>query len=400
MRRCVLCTAVFEQMQFFRSLVMMSIGTAIAFSEIDIAVAQVVVKPAPNNSVSSQEQKNLAPFNLAPANDPLYLPTRIDDIKLEKIQPISLAQALEIARQNHTELRIAELTLQRSQAALRQAQAANSPTITVVGELESDRSAKETLLDLRKDGEVRRSLTSLGGTLEASYDIFTSGKREALVQAAEEKLRVDRLDVQRLSAQIRLDVTNAYYDLQEADEQIRIARSAVELQQQLAQRQISDQQRLASLADNRPQISLFANYQLVYGLDSSLGVVDGYSIGARMRWNLLDGGVAQAAADREEIDKAIAETRFTDTRNQTRLQVEKAYKNLQASAKNIETSELALKQARESFELARLRFQTDVGTQLDVSTAQSDLTRADGNRVRAILNYNRALASLQRAVAQ
>ncbi|WP_156815574.1 TolC family protein [Pseudanabaena sp. PCC 6802] len=477
-------------MKMFRCLAAIGVSTTVIFNEAKLVTAQTVTKPMLNNS--SHTQKDPAPSNLSPAPDPLYLPTKLDEVRLEKTQAITLNQALDLARQNHTELRIAELTLKRSQAALRQAQAANSPTIAVVGELESDRSAKETFLDLRKDREVRRSLNSLGSTLEASYDIFTSGKREALVKAAEEKLRIDLLDVQRLSEQIRLDVTNGYYDLQEADEQVRIAQAAVvnaqkslkdsvfleeggtgtqfdilrskvqlanaeqdltqaqtqqeisrrqlaqilnvsqsidvsasdavqkagewslsleesiiqaykqrvELQQQLAQRQISEQQRLAAIADGKPQISLFANYQVLYGLDSGMGIVDGYAVGARLRWNLFDGGGAQAAADQEEVNKAIAETKFTDMRNQIRLQVEKAYKNLHTNAKNIQTAALALKQAQESLDLARLRFQAGVGTQLDVSTAQSELTKADGNRVRAILNYNRALASLQRAIAK
>ena len=127
--------------------------------------------------------------------------------------------------------------------------------------------------------------------------------------------------------------------------------------------------------------------------------MDGYSIGARVRWNLFDGGSALAVAQQQEANISIAETKFTDIRNQIRLQVEKAYKSLQANAKNIQTAELALKQAQESLEIARLRLTAGVGTQLDVSTAETDLTKADSNRIRAILNYNRALASLQRAIS-
>lgn len=58
-----------------------------------------------------------------------------------------------------------------------------------------------------------------------------------------------------------------------------------------------------------------------------------------------------------------------------------------------------MQQAQEGLEIARVRFQGGVGTQLDVIAAENDLTRADVNRLRAILNYNRALAAIQRAVS-
>jgi outer membrane protein TolC len=64
----------------------------------------------------------------------------------------------------------------------------------------------------------------------------------------------------------------------------------------------------------------------------------------------------------------------------------------------VQTSSVALNQAREALNLARLRFQAGVGTQTEVIAAENDLTRAEGNRVTAILDYNRALANLQRSV--
>lgn len=109
-------------------------------------------------------------------------------------------------------------------------------------------------------------------------------------------------------------------------------------------------------------------------------------------------GAAIAAADQEPQNRAIAETRFAQSRNQIRLQVEQAYKNLQANARSIQTATAALKEAIEALDIAQFRFQSGVGTQLDVITAQTDLIRAESNKLRAVLNYNRALAALQRAV--
>ena len=81
------------------------------------------------------------------------------------------------------------------------------------------------------------------------------------------------------------------------------------------------------------------------------------------------------------------------------MQVEEAYYTLQANQANITTANLAVKQATEALELANLRFNAGVGTQLDVLSATRELTQAQGNLLRAILDYNRALARLERFVS-
>jgi outer membrane protein TolC len=171
-----------------------------------------------------------------------------------------------------------------------------------------------------------------------------------------------------------------------------------ELQQQLAQRNISEQQRKQALASLGPQISLIASYDLLDVFNDSINVSDGYSVGVQATINLYDGGAAKARASQARKNIAIAETQFTEQRNQIRFQVEQAYSTQLSNLENVQTANVALEQAKESLRLARLRFQAGVGTQTDVINAENELTRSEGNRVRAILDYNRALIELQRYV--
>jgi outer membrane protein TolC len=175
-------------------------------------------------------------------------------------------------------------------------------------------------------------------------------------------------------------------------------KNRAELEQQLVQRDISEQQRRIALAAVRPQATLSASYNILGVLDDDLTPADGLTLGARLQWNFFDGGAARARAQQERTNIAIAETRFADQRNQVRFDVEQAFFDLNANKENIQTATFALTQAQESLRLARLRFQAGVGTQADVITQQTELTRARGRRLTAILDYNRALAALQRAV--
>jgi len=176
-------------------------------------------------------------------------------------------------------------------------------------------------------------------------------------------------------------------------------RNRSELQQQLAQRNISEAQRRIALSQLGPRVNVLTSYDVGDTFNDGSGITDNYSLGANVSLNLYDGGAARARARQEEANIAIAETNFADTRNQVRFEVEESYNTLQANLANIQTASVALEQAREALRLARLRFQAGVGTQTEVIDAENALTNAEGNRVTAILDYNRALARLQRAIS-
>jgi len=467
-----------------------------------------------NNLVTQRIQNNPLPgvvprrggtsvpiSNLVPNPNPLQFPTRSEEVRIDITQPLTLQQAVELAQRNNRALQVARLQLEQAQAQLREARAALYPTVDLQGVAQGGRSAQGELQleGARQQAEQQgipfdqrdRGTVSLSGTIEANYSLINGGRRNAQIRAAQEVLRNTQLQVETLSEQTRLDVANAYYDLQQADEQVRIAESAVrnaqqslrdaealeqaglgtrfdtlraqvqlanqnqllvtnralqqvnrrqlaqilslpqstnivaadpveiaglwnltleesivrafqnraELQQQLAQRNIAEQQRRVEISARRPQVDLFANYNVLEVFNDGLGLADGYAVGARLRWNLFDGGAARARVAQRQSDIDIAETRFADQRNLIRFQVEQAFYNLNANFQNIQTARLAVAQAGEALRLARLRFQAGVGTQTEVIDAENDLTEAQGNLVRAVIDYNRSLATLTRSVS-
>lgn len=436
------------------------------------------------------------PEYLQPAANPLLTPTQPEEVEILDTQPLSLETAIELAYRNNQELQIALLEVERSQAALREAQAALYPTLNANAALQANNSAspvdsRDAIPGLPGSGSSDTTTTSANAGLELNYDLGISGRRSAQIRAAEESLRNAELELERVQAQLRLDTINDYYTVQDATAQIAInqafldeaernlndtvlreevgvgtrfdvlrsqvqvanARQSVisaqsqrrtaqrqlaarlnlppsinvdtlpveiagswplsleesivlayqgraELEQLLVQRQISEAQRQVALSAVRPELGLFANYNVVQGFSSGFSEFDdGFTIGAQLQWRLFDGGAAAAAAEQSERDIEIAESNFASTRNDIRLQVEQAYFELEANRENIDTAELAVQQAEEAVELANLRFNAGVGTQLDVLTATSELADARGNLVTAILDYNRALAALERAVS-
>ncbi|MBW4518316.1 MAG: TolC family protein [Scytolyngbya sp. HA4215-MV1] len=178
------------------------------------------------------------PEYLNPNPNPLQFPTKPEEVRIRGTQPITLQQAIELARRNNRTLQVAELQLQRSRAGLREAQAQEYPTIelqtgvtraqSASGEIQQRRQGNNSLASLfGQNSNQDQVSSSLSGTVQASYDVYTSGARSSRIRAAERQVRSDQLQVEVTLEQLILDVSNDYYDLQESDENVRINTAAV-----------------------------------------------------------------------------------------------------------------------------------------------------------------------------
>jgi outer membrane protein TolC len=449
------------------------------------------LSPSQQYLIAQSDNQKALPDNLNPNANPLLFPTKPQEVEIENAQSITLEQAIELALKNNKDLQSTRLELEKAEAQLREALADQLPTVD--GQLEFNQRADDTGGGPNREN-FARDRTLLNGQLEVGYDLYTGGRRGAVIERARRQVYYNQLDIERISERIRFETTDAYYKLQNSDAQLAIAQAAVEdfsqtlrdaqlleqaglgtrfdvlqaqvdlananqavtrvigeqrnarrelvrilglgqqveltaadeikeagdwkysleesivmayknraeLQQILVQREINEKGKDVALAETKPQVSLFANYNFVDTWHDTLqatGYTDGYNLGARMRWRLFDGGKAIAREDQAQTDVNIDETNFANQRELIRLQVETAYNKMVANKENISTTEQAVVTATESLRLARLRFQAGVGTQTDVINAQRSLTESRGNFLQAIIGYNQSLNELQRAVS-
>lgn len=164
----------------------------------------------------------------------LDVPQDSQGVKVQTTEAISLEQALELAKQNNNDLQVAVLQLQRSQSSLKEAQAALLPSLNLLGGVTRSRSSSATLQErqtakrLNIPSENPDATSVFDSQAELRYDLYTSGRRTAAIKEAEEQVRLQKFEVERQSEEIRLNVATEYYGLQQSDESVRIARSAVE----------------------------------------------------------------------------------------------------------------------------------------------------------------------------
>lgn len=196
--------------------------------------------PSPNLfSSEGFSSDDPAPEYLDPDPNPLAFPTDPTEVEVVGTQPLTIRQSIQLSLRNNPDFRQAQFELERSQADLRRSQAANLPTLDAVGgftqsgsevgttipETTTNAFGQEVPVDPAFVGNVVRNYTDttqLSVGLQLNYSIFTSGRRPALIRAAEQQVRIQQLEVERQAEQLILDTVGDYYDLQDASAQVNI----------------------------------------------------------------------------------------------------------------------------------------------------------------------------------
>ena len=184
-----------------------------------------------------------APESLNPSANPLLFPTIPQEVQINTTEPITLEQAIILARRNNPQIAQAQLEIDRAQARLRETYATEFPTGTVSFDFTRSESANARL-NSNRIGVINQSNanTAAQASLQLDYSLYTGGRRPATIAIAAAQFRNSRLALENQLVQLRLDVANDYYSLQQADSQLKITRSSVtQAQRSLRDAQLREQ---------------------------------------------------------------------------------------------------------------------------------------------------------------
>jgi len=114
---------------------------------------------------------------------------------------------------------------------------------------------------------------------------------------------------------------------------------------------------------------------------------------------LFDGGRTIGEVRKAKTDYYQAALTEEQTRDDIRLEVEGAYDALIKAKKALELQKETIQQAEEGMRIANLRYQTGIGTQLEILSAQTALTDAKTNLASAIYQFRLAKSALKKATS-
>jgi len=114
---------------------------------------------------------------------------------------------------------------------------------------------------------------------------------------------------------------------------------------------------------------------------------------------LFDGGRTIGEVRKAKTDYYQAVLAEQQTKDDLRLEVEQAYDNLFMAKRALDVQKETISHAKEGLRIANLRYQSGVGTQLEVLSAQTALTDAKTNLAKAIYNFRLVKSALKKATS-
>ncbi len=276
---------------------------------------------------SSNPSANAADLGtLAPPSSTLQVPSKPEDVTITTTQAITLDQAIDLAQRRNRDLQIAALQVEQQRFALRQATSALYPAVSANAGITRSDSAQAAIA-AKQAGLPNRpnANNNFSGSVGLNYDVFTSGQRSASIRAAESALKSTEKVYQAQLRQLRLDVANDYYDLQQADESIKIAQQSVDnAAENLRVAQARESaglgtrfdvlQAQVALADRRQQLIQAQSQQQVsrrqlaqrLSLPEVVTVVSSDAVAIAGTWTpSLEESIVQALQNRSELGQVI-----------------------------------------------------------------------------------------------
>jgi outer membrane protein TolC len=150
-----------------------------------------------------------------------------------------------------------------------------------------------------------------------------------------------------------------------------------------------------------PNLNLNTTYQITGSSDDlklhDREVTKSWTASLLLNIPLFDGGRTIGEIRKAKTDYYQALLAEEQARDDIRLEVEQAYDNLLLARRGLELQRETIGQAEEGMRIANLRYESGVGTQLEVLSAQSALTDARKNLSKAIYDFRLAKAALRKA---
>lgn len=183
--------------------------------------------------------------------DKLLQAKTAEELKLAASEPLSLTDAIAIAEASSCRIRQRELELDQSKLQLKQAKAAKKPQLSTSASAQASGSDTQsnvlqgarpgTFLSAAEDTSSFGHQGQLSATGNVRVDLsLIDPAIAAQVREAEVRIKQAELAIGQEQEQLRFDVSQDYYNLQKADEQVGIAKKAIET----AERSLKDAQAL------------------------------------------------------------------------------------------------------------------------------------------------------------
>ncbi|MEI6030053.1 MAG: TolC family protein [Synechococcaceae cyanobacterium ELA739] len=162
---------------------------------------------------------------------PLALPNKLSQVSIHELRPLSLVDTLTLAEVNNPNLKALGIQVQEAQSALRSKIALWYPQLNLrAGSFPAYTGAQQYSNGLTGTGQERgiteSSIWRMAADLEASWALINPARNPEIAAARDQFEQAKNKYLIGLR-DLRLQVSQSYFDLQESDEQVRIGQESV-----------------------------------------------------------------------------------------------------------------------------------------------------------------------------
>lgn len=186
-------------------------------------------RPQLNPALVTPAATELAPgMGDLPAPPPLALPTKPEQVRIQELRPISLTEAENLAEVNNPNLKAVASQVDQAQSNLRAQLALWYPTLNLQGSSAPTYTTGQTRSESGQ-GAVTNSATdrwAFGVDLTAQWALINP-QRVPAVASARDQFERARFQYVIALRDLRLQVAQAYFALQQADDGVRIGQESV-----------------------------------------------------------------------------------------------------------------------------------------------------------------------------
>lgn len=190
------------------------------------------------------------------------------------------------------------------------------------------------------------------------------------------------------------------------DEVLRVSQEALRVRPEMKQLNLQLEMARLNISIQRgqhlPSLSLVGNYQFQgQSSDFQFGATErssSFTTGLSLRFDIFDGFATSARIQQAqaEVNEILHQT---DNISQLiKLEIEQATLRMKDAQERIAARQKSVEQAQKAYDIAEVRYDSGISTQLELFDARLALNRTKTNYLQAIYDYNIALLEWQKAV--
>jgi outer membrane protein TolC len=210
---------------------------------------------------------------------------------------------------------------------------------------------------------------------------------EIQMEATIEEIIVPDLDL----SQLTLAAVENRPELRQSDEMVKIRKKVIDIEK----------------GGYKPNLGISSTIQWDHFADKfKYTTVDGdewnrsWNVALSLNWPIFSGLETSGKVRQAKVDYTQSQLQKNQLMRQIRLEVRDAHGRVNESRQRVEALGETVDQAVRGVEIAQVRFQSGVGTQLELLDSQVALTTARVNRISALHDLAVAVAGLRRAVGR